>query len=243
MAIQDDLRIAILEILQSANLNCEIPNSLSFERPKNREHGDFATNIAMALAKPSGKNPREIAQLIKEKLEARADIAKVEVAGPGFLNISLNSASQGEVILEILSSGKKFGESNFFPGTKINLEFISANPTGPLHLGHTRWAAVGDALGRVLSAAGAKVTREFYINDRGVQMDLFGASLQAAALGKPRPEDGYAGDYINDLAKEIVDKHPEILNKDGISQQDAFRDIGYELQLREQQEEIGRAHV
>ena len=240
MAIQDDLRIAILEILQSANLNCEIPNSLSFERPKNREHGDFATNIAMALAKPSGKNPREIAQLIKEKLEARADIAKVEVAGPGFLNISLNSASQGEVILEILSAGKKFGESNFFPGTKINLEFISANPTGPLHLGHTRWAAVGDALGRVLSAAGAKVTREFYINDRGVQMDLFGASLQAAALGKPRPEDGYAGDYINDLAKEIVDKHPEILKKEGISQQDAFRDIGYELQLREQQEVLVR---
>ena len=236
MAIQDDLSIAILDILRSANLNCEIPNELTLERPKNREHGDFATSISLALAKPSGKSPREIAELIKKNLEARSDISSVEIAGPGFINITLNSQSQGSVISTILSATKKYGETKTFPDTKINLEFISANPTGPLHLGHTRWAAVGDALGRVLSAAGAEVTREFYINDRGVQMDLFGKSIQAAALGKSRPEDGYHGDYINDLAKEVVTKHPEILTLDDEAQAAAFRDFGYELQLKEQQD-------
>jgi arginyl-tRNA synthetase len=229
-----------LDILRSANLNCEIPNELTLERPKNREHGDFASSISLALAKPSGKSPREIAELIKKNLEARSDISSVEIAGPGFINITLNSQSQGSVISTILSATKKYGETKTFPGTKINLEFISANPTGPLHLGHTRWAAVGDALGRVLSAAGAEVTREFYINDRGVQMDLFGKSIQAAALGKSRPEDGYHGDYINDLAKEIVAKHPEILNLDDEAQAAAFRDYGYELQLKEQQDVLVR---
>jgi arginyl-tRNA synthetase len=240
MAIQDDLSTAILDILRAANLDCEIPDSLTLERPKNRDHGDFATSVSLALAKPSGKNPRDIAEIIKDKLEERSDIASVEIAGPGFINISLNSASQGGVVSAILASGKKYGESKTFPGTKINLEFISANPTGPLHLGHTRWAAVGDALGRVLSAAGAEVTREFYINDRGVQMDLFGQSLQAAALGKSRPEDGYQGDYINDLAKEIVAKNPDVLKLNEKAQADAFRDLGYELQLKQQQDVLVR---
>jgi arginyl-tRNA synthetase len=240
MAIQDDLSTAILDILRAANLDCEIPDSLTLERPKNRDHGDFATSVSLALAKPSGKNPRDIAEIIKDKLEERSDIASVEIAGPGFINISLNSASQGGVVSAILASGKKYGESKTFPGTKINLEFISANPTGPLHLGHTRWAAVGDALGRVLSAAGAEVTREFYINDRGVQMDLFGQSLQAAALGKARPEDGYQGDYINDLAKEIVAKNPDVLKLNEKAQADAFRDLGYELQLKQQQDVLVR---
>lgn len=236
MAIQDDLSVAILDILRSAKLNCELPRELLLERPKNREHGDFATSIALALAKPSGKSPRDIAEIIKSGLEARSDISNVEIAGPGFINISLNSQSQGNVVAAVLSAGKKYGESKTFPGTKINLEFISANPTGPLHLGHTRWAAVGDALGRVLSAAGANVTREFYINDRGVQMDLFGKSIQAAALNKPRPEDGYHGEYIKDLAAEIVKMHPDILNLNESDQAVAFRDYGYQLQLKEQQD-------
>jgi arginyl-tRNA synthetase len=236
MAIQDDLSIAILDILRGAKLNCEIPTELNLERPKNREHGDFATSIPLALAKPSGKAPREIAQIIKDGLEKRSDILGVEIAGPGFINISLNSQSQGGVISAILNAGKKYGESKTFPGTKINLEFISANPTGPLHLGHTRWAAVGDALGRVLSAAGASVTREFYINDRGVQMDLFGKSIQAQANGKPIPEDGYHGGYIADIAKEIVSNHPEIMKLDEAAQVIAFRDYGYQLQLKEQQD-------
>jgi arginyl-tRNA synthetase len=237
LSIQDEISAAILEVLTAAKskLNCEIPTSLTLDRPKNRDHGDYATSVALALAKPSGLAPRVIAEIIAEGLKARADIAAVEIAGAGFVNITLAKGSQGGVISNILTSGKKFGHGNKLSGVRINLEFISANPTGPLHLGHTRWAAVGDALGRVLTAAGADVTREFYINDRGVQMDKFGASLQAAALGQARPEDGYHGAYIEDLAKEIVGNNPEILKLSGEEQTFAFRDLGYKLQLAQQQ--------
>ena len=237
LSIQDEISAAILEVLTAAKskLNCEIPTSLTLDRPKNRDHGDYATSVALALAKPSGLAPRVIAEIIAEGLKARSDIAAVEIAGAGFVNITLAKGSQGGVISNILTSGKKFGNGNKLTGIKINLEFISANPTGPLHLGHTRWAAVGDALGRVLTAAGADVTREFYINDRGVQMDKFGASLQAAALGQARPEDGYHGAYIEDLAKEIVSANPDILKLAGEEQTFAFRDLGYRLQLAQQQ--------
>ena len=237
LSIQDVISAAILQVLRDAasQLNCEIPTSLTLERPKNRDHGDYATSIALALAKPSGLAPRKIAEIIEAGLKAREDISDVEIAGPGFVNITLAKSSQGGVISNILASGKTFGHTNKLNSVAINLEFISANPTGPLHLGHTRWAAVGDALGRVLSAAGAKVTREFYINDRGVQMDKFGASLQAAALDQDRPEDGYHGAYIDDLAKEIVAVNPDVLKLAGVEQTDAFRDLGYRLQLAQQQ--------
>lgn len=237
LSIQDEISAAILQILRDAHsqLNCDIPTSLTLERPKNRDHGDYATSIALALSKPSGIAPRKIAEIIVAGLKIRKDIAALEIAGPGFVNITLDKSSQGGVIANILAAGKTFGHGNKLNGVAINLEFISANPTGPLHLGHTRWAAVGDALGRVLSAAGAKVAREFYINDRGVQMDKFGASLQAAALGKPRPEDGYHGAYIDDLAKEVVQTNPEVLKLSGEEQTFAFRDIGYKLQLAQQQ--------
>ncbi len=237
LSIQDEISAAILQVLRDAQaqLNCEIPTSLTLDRPKNRDHGDYATSIALALTKASGLAPRKIAEIIQAGLQARTDIAAVEIAGPGFVNITLAKSSQGGVIANILASGKKFGHGEKLTGVSINLEFISANPTGPLHLGHTRWAAVGDALGRVLSAAGAKVTREFYINDRGVQMDKFGASLQAAALGQPRPEDGYHGAYIDDLATEIVSINPDILKLSGEEQTFAFRDLGYRLQLAQQQ--------
>ena len=232
-SIQDQLSATILEVLHSAKsnglLNCEIPAALTLERPKNRDHGDYATSIALALAKPSGKNPREVAQILIDGLTGNKDIESLEIAGPGFVNITLAKASQGAVVSAILQQGNKYGHGNSLDGVAINLEFISANPTGPLHLGHTRWAAVGDALGRVLSAAGARVTREFYINDRGNQMDLFGASLQAAALGQPTPENGYHGDYIHDLAKQIVADHPEAKSLE------EFRDYGYALQLKQQQ--------
>ena len=242
LSIQDEISAAILEVLTAAKskLNCEIPTSLTLDRPKNRDHGDYATSIALALAKPSGLAPRVIAEIIVAGLKARADIAAVDIAGAGFVNITLAKGSQGGVISTILASGKKFGHGNKLTGVAINLEFISANPTGPLHLGHTRWAAVGDALGRVLSAAGAKVTREFYINDRGVQMDKFGASLQAAALGVARPEDGYHGAYIDDLAKEIVAANPQILKLSGEEQTFAFRDLGYKLQLAQQQSVLNK---
>jgi len=237
LSIQDEISAAILQVLCDAHsqLNCDIPTSLTLERPKNRDHGDYATSIALALSKPSGIAPRKIAEIIVAGLKARKDIAALEIAGPGFVNITLDKSSQGGVIANILSAGKTFGHGNKLNGVAINLEFISANPTGPLHLGHTRWAAVGDALGRVLSAAGAKVAREFYINDRGVQMDKFGASLQSAALGQPRPEDGYHGAYIDDLAREVVQANPEVLKLSGEEQIFAFRDIGYKLQLAQQQ--------
>ena len=234
-SIQDAVGSAILAILNSAELGCDIPDSLTLDRPKNRDHGDYATSIALALAKPSGKSPRDIAAIIQSGLAGNKDIEKVEIAGPGFINITVAKASQGGVISQILTQSSAYGQGKVLDSVAINLEFISANPTGPLHLGHTRWAAVGDALGRVLSAAGAKVTREFYINDRGVQMDKFGLSLFAAAKGEPTPEDGYHGEYIQDLAQEIVAKNPELLNLSGDAAMQAFRDKGYALQLAQQQ--------
>jgi arginyl-tRNA synthetase len=229
-----------LEIAKNeGQLPCDVPSELTLDRPKNRDHGDYATSIALALSKSANLQPGVIAKVIVKtltdnKLLTPAGISKVDIAGPGFINITLESASQGVVVTEILTGGKKFGTSNLLAGKKINLEFVSANPTGPLHLGHTRWAAVGDSLGRVLAAAGAQVSREFYVNDRGNQMDLFGASLRAAALGKPRPEDGYHGEYIEDLAKEIVKSNPkftELAESESIS---AFTQAGYKLQLDQQ---------
>ena len=217
----------------------EIPEVLELDRPKNRDHGDFATSIALVVAKPAGMTPRAVAEFLKTGLEKdsiSSQLDAIDIAGPGFINFTVGKASQGGVIASILENGKNFGTGNSLAGVKVNLEFISANPTGPLHLGHTRWAAVGDALGRVLSAAGAQVTREFYINDRGVQMDKFGASLRAAALNNPTPEDGYHGAYIQDLAKEIVSANPELTSLGEEEGNAAFRDEGYSLQLKQQQD-------
>jgi arginyl-tRNA synthetase len=232
-----------LESVKAAIAKGELPAELSsnraldeitLERPKNREHGDYATSIALALAKVAEKAPRQIAEIIATSLKSSEIIERIEIAGPGFINITLVKASQGAVVNAIFAQGEKYGEVKILAGVKINLEFISANPTGPLHLGHTRWAAVGDALARVLIAGGAKVAREFYINDRGNQMDLFGASLAASALGQARPEDGYQGQYIDELAQEILIKHPEYKELSGQSASDTFREAGYELQLAQQ---------
>ena len=193
------IQAAISQAISVGEFSGQTPASITLERPKNRDHGDYATSIALQLAKSAGKNPREIAQIICNHLKSADGVSGLEIAGPGFINITLNRANQAELVTTIITAGNGFGHGSGLAGIRINLEFISANPTGPLHLGHTRWAAVGDALGRVLSAAGAEVTREFYINDRGNQMDLFGASVEAAALGNPIPEDGYKGEYIGDL--------------------------------------------
>jgi len=215
-----------------------LPEEIFLERPKNRDHGDYATSVALTLAKPAGMNPRLIADSIRtyllNDLEIKGVVAAVDVAGPGFLNITLARAGQSAIIAAILLEGEKYGHGDALAGTNINLEFISANPTGPLHLGHTRWAAVGDALGRVLTAAGAKVTREFYINDRGNQMELFGASLRAAAMDLAVPADGYHGAYISDLAQLIREAHPEFITLPLTQSLEAFKDAGYELQLAEQ---------
>ncbi|TCC21739.1 arginine--tRNA ligase [Kribbella speibonae] len=215
-----------------------LPRELKVERPKNPEHGDYATNVAMQLGKRSGMNPRAFAELLAAKLRGDEAITAVEIAGPGFINLRVAADAQGKVAQAILDAGPKYGTSDSLQGRAINLEFISANPTGPLHLGHTRWAAVGDALARVLAAAGASVSREFYINDRGNQMDKFGESLQAAAHGHQIPEDGYHGEYILDLAKRIADEVPDILTLPEDEQVIAFREAGYERQLKEQQEQL-----
>jgi arginyl-tRNA synthetase len=244
-SVQSKVALAILSALELAEktglINCQIPEKIILDRPKNRDHGDYATSIALTLAKAANLQPRVIAEVIIKTLNENnllvpAGISKVEIAGPGFINITLESASQGSVIIEILTAGKKYGQGESLAGKKINLEFVSANPTGPIHLGHTRWAAVGDSLGRVLSAAGAQVSREFYVNDRGNQMDLFGQSLRAAALGIDRPENGYHGEYIADLANEIIKKNPEFTKLDEESGMVAFREAGYKLQLDLQRE-------
>jgi len=244
-SVQSKVALAILSALELAEktglINCQLPEQIILDRPKNRDHGDYATSIALTLAKAANLQPRVIAEVIIKTLNENnllvpAGISKVEIAGPGFINITLESASQGSVVIEILTAGKKYGQGQSLAGKKINLEFVSANPTGPIHLGHTRWAAVGDSLGRVLSAAGAQVSREFYVNDRGNQMDLFGQSLRAAALGIDRPENGYHGEYIADLASEITKVNPEFTKLDEESGMVAFREAGYKLQLDLQRE-------
>ena len=229
------IKAALERAFKAGSLSGQIPASIKLERPKDRDHGDYATSIALQLAKPAGKNPRDVAQIICDLLAGTDGISQVDIAGPGFINITLNRADQAELVTTILKATKDYGKGSALAGVRINLEFISANPTGPLHLGHTRWAAVGDSLGRVLSAAGADVKREFYINDRGNQMDLFGASVEAAALGNPIPEDGYKGAYIADLAKEVVASNASITSLPEGERHPAFREAAYALQLKDQQ--------
>ena len=234
-ALAAAISAAIAAAIERGDLVGTIPVSIPLERPKNRDHGDYATSIALQLAKPAGMSPRAVAELLQADLLALDAVSAVEIAGPGFINITLNRSSQAELVRTILSSADKYGVGAALNGVSINLEFISANPTGPLHLGHTRWAAVGDALGRVLSAAGAQVTREFYINDRGNQMDLFGKSVEAAALGQPIPEDGYQGGYIHDLADAVVAENPGIRDLAADTRYQSFREAAYKVQLAQQQ--------
>jgi arginyl-tRNA synthetase len=233
--LEATLKEAISRAIQADALSGAVPDSIKLERPKDRSHGDYATSIALQISKAMGKNPREVAQVIADQLIGIETINKVEIAGPGFINLTLNRASQAQLVETIVAAKDSFGQGKSLSGIKINLEFISANPTGPLHLGHTRWAAVGDALGRVLTAAGAQVTREFYINDRGNQMDLFGQSVEAVALGQPVPDNGYQGDYIKDLAVEVVKENAGIKELASAERTEAFREAAYKVQLKDQQ--------
>ena len=216
------------------------PTEVTVERPRQKGHGDYATNVALQLAKKAGTNPRALGELLAAKLRETDGVSDVEIAGPGFLNITVEAGAQGEVAAEIVAGGAAYGHTEVLAGQKINVEFISANPTGPLHLGHTRWAVLGDAIGRVLAAAGAEVTREFYINDRGVQMDHFANSIIAAALGEATPVDGYAGDYIADLAKAVEAASPGIFELPADERLVAVREQAYEIQLLEQQQQLER---
>ena len=232
------IRSALLSACQQGLLelsDADVPAEIIVDRPKNLDHGDWATNVALQLAKPAGQNPRALAEILQPLLAEIPGVDAVDIAGPGFLNIRLSAASQGELARSIVQAGLQFGQVSDLQDRSINIEFISANPTGPLHLGHTRWAAVGDALARVLEAAGATVTREFYINDRGVQMDKFGASVRARALGLEVPEDGYHGEYIGELAKQVVQENPNILDLPEGDQLIEFREAAYRLQLAQQQ--------
>lgn len=213
------------------------------ERPRNPEHGDYASNIALQLGKRVGLNPRELAAAVAKNLQETPGIDAVEIAGPGFLNIRLSAAAAGGLARLVVEAGRSYGRSDTLAKEKINLEFVSANPTGPVHLGHTRWAAVGDALGRILSAAGAEVTREHYVNDAGVQMARFGESVQAAANNQPTPPDGYPGEYIQDIARKVVAEHPEILDKTPEEQAQAFQHEGYTAMLKEMQDSLERFGV
>ena len=234
-ALAAAISAAIGAAIERGDLVGTIPVTIPLERPKNRDHGDYATSVALQLAKPAGMSPRAVAELLQSALLDLPEVTAVDIAGPGFINITLNRSSQAELVTTILSSPATYGTGNSLAGVSVNLEFISANPTGPLHLGHTRWAAVGDSLGRVLSAAGAQVIREFYINDRGNQMDLFGKSVEAAALGQPIPEGGYQGGYISDLADVVVRENPGIKELAADTRHESFREAAYKVQLAEQQ--------
>ncbi|MEI7442471.1 MAG: arginine--tRNA ligase [Actinomycetes bacterium] len=232
------IREAVLAAVAAGSLVLEsgdVPAQIVVDRPKNPEHGDWSTNVAMQISAKANSNPRAVAQILVPLLHEIEGVSGVEIAGPGFINIKLSAASQGELVAAVVAAGAAFGHGDALAGRVINIEFISANPTGPLHLGHTRWAAVGDAIARVLETQGARVAREFYVNDRGVQMDKFGASVQARALGQAVPEDGYHGAYIDDLAKQIVAADPAILDLADEARLIAFREAAYELQLAQQQ--------
>lgn len=200
-----------------------LPAAATVERPRNPEHGDYATNLALQVAKKVGANPRELAAALAEELSKVTGIAAVEIAGPGFLNIRVDAAAAGELARLVVTQGEAYGRGTALAGQRLNLEFVSANPTGPIHLGGVRWAAVGDALARLLKAAGAEVTTEYYFNDAGAQIDRFAKSLRAASRGEETPEDGYAGAYITEIAESVTAKHP------GADDVETFRVEGVEL--------------
>ncbi len=218
-------------------------DDIVIERPKNRDHGDWATNVALKLAKGLGTNPREFAADVAGGLAEVNGIASVDVAGPGFINIRLDAAAAGALAKTIVEAGPAYGTNDSQAGNSINLEFVSANPTGPMHIGHTRWAALGDAIARLLLASGARLVREFYVNDAGAQMQRFGRSVLASAKGEPTPEDGYPGAYIDDLARRVLEAEPDLLSLSPEEQESLALERGYRLQLADLQESLEKFNV
>ncbi|MEU4425145.1 arginine--tRNA ligase [Actinoplanes sp. NPDC024001] len=210
-----------------------LPATTAVERPRNPEHGDYASTLALQLGKKVGVAPRELASALAEELGRRDGIKSVEIAGPGFLNIRLDAAAAGVLARDIVLAGSAYGRTDRLAGERINLEFVSANPTGPVHIGGVRWAAVGDALSRLLRTAGADVGTEYYFNDAGSQIDRFARSLLASAKGEPAPEDGYGGAYIAEIASDVVKRSPEVLAQPDEQAQETFRRVGVELMFAE----------
>lgn len=210
-----------------------IPDQVHVERPRQRQHGDWSTNVALRLAGPAGLPPRQLAEVLARYISAHDAVAAAEVAGPGFVNLTLAKAAAGVLAKEIVAAGAAYGRGEELAGQTINLEFVSANPTGPLHLAGARWAAVGDSLARAMAAEGAEVVREYYFNDHGAQIDRFAASLMAAAHGWPTPDDGYGGSYIEDIANSIAAAAPGITALAEPEQLEAFRSAGVEIMFAE----------
>lgn len=239
-----DLSASILRIiadLQNAGRlsALDLPEEIVIERPKNREHGDWATNVAMQLGSKFGLNPRAFAEVIAPEISKLDAVEKADIAGPGFINITLSAGAAGELAKAIVEAGSNYGRGKLYAGIKTNLEFVSANPTGPIHLGGTRWAAVGDSLARVLEAQGAIVTREYYFNDHGAQIDRFARSLLARARGLEAPEDGYGGEYIQEIADRVLaETAQDILALSDEEAQEAFRAAGVELMFQEIRESL-----
>ena len=239
-----DLSDAIVRILaklvaESRLDAAELPDSVVIERPKNRDHGDWATNVAMQLSARFGLKPREFAELLATELLQVVAVSKVDIAGPGFINITVSAEAAGELAKSIVEAGDQFGKSAQLAGVKMNLEFVSANPTGPIHIGGTRWAAVGDSLARIFEAQGAEVTREYYFNDHGAQIDRFARSLLAAARKQEAPEDGYSGAYITEIAERVLAETAEdILSLSDADAQEKFRAAGVEQMFQEIRESL-----
>lgn len=239
-----DLSAAIVRILSGLQADGRlsdgpIPTEVVVERPKNRDHGDWATNVAMQLAGKFGMNPRAFAELLAAELSQASGVEKVDIAGPGFINISVSAAAAGELAKVIVEAGDTFGIGTDLAGVKLNLEFVSANPTGPIHMGGTRWAAVGDSLARIFEAQGADVTREYYFNDHGAQIDRFARSLLARARGEDAPEDGYGGAYIQEIADRVLAETAiDVLNLPEDEAQEFFRAQGVDLMFGEIRESL-----
>jgi arginyl-tRNA synthetase len=237
-ALSTAIRACLRDAVAAGDLAVSVPEEIRVERPRQREHGDWATNVALQLAKAAGRPPREVAELLAARLGEVPGVKSVDVAGPGFVNITLDAAAAGELARDIVEAGSGFGRTQGGAGQRVNLEFVSANPTGPLHLGGTRWAAVGDSLARIIAATGADVTREYYFNDHGAQIDRFARSLLARARGQEAPEDGYGGQYIADIAARVIADaaaagEPDPLGLPEAEAQEVFRARGVDLMFDE----------
>jgi arginyl-tRNA synthetase len=228
--LADAVLAAARSALTDSNVDTGVlPATTSMERPRNPEHGDYASTLALQLAKKVGMPPRELAASIADKLRQTGGIRDVEIAGPGFLNIRLDPGATGELVRVVVGQGQRYGHGDQLAGQRINVEFVSANPTGPVHIGGVRWAAVGDALSRILRAVGADVATEYYFNDAGSQIDRFARSLLRTARGEPVPEDGYVGEYVAEIANAVVQKQPDVLSRPEPEALEVFRVEGVAL--------------
>jgi arginyl-tRNA synthetase len=235
----EQLSAAIVDVLATLSdegaltLPDGVPGAVTIERPRQKEHGDYATNVALQLAKKAGLNPRDLAGQIQDRLLKLEGIEAVDVAGPGFLNISVAASAQGVIAEQVVAEGERYGTSDTGAGERVNVEFVSANPTGPVTLASARWAAVGDTISRLLEATGSEVAREYYFNDHGAQIDRFANSLLARGRGREVPEDGYQGSYVAEIAEAVLEQHPEVAEQDDAEAQESFRAYGIPVMFEE----------